>query len=128
MQPARPHFYFENLVARSGSRLFGVLTERGKYPSTMLFDYDTARGKVQLIDLKKQFAQVVTARCNTTFDVAAITDTTAIVIELNSAKPCASNGLWLLDPTGNAVRRLPQGASFQSLFNKAYSGALSVRN
>jgi hypothetical protein len=112
-----------------GSRLFGVLMERGQYPSTMLFDYDIAGGKVQLIDLKKQFAQVLTARCNTTFDVVATTETTAIVIELNSArKPCTSNGLWLVDPTANTARRLPQGASFQSLFNKAYSGSLSVRN
>ena len=112
----------------NGSRLFGVLMERGKYATTMLFDYDTALGKVQLIDLKKQFAQVATASCNTTFDVAATTQTTAIVIELSSPKPCASNGLWLLDPKDNAVRRLPQGASFQSLFNKAYSGSSSVRN
>jgi len=109
-------------------RLFEVLMERGKYPSAMLFDYDTAGGKVQLIDLKKQFAEVLTSRCNTTFDVAATTETTAIVIELNSAEPCASSGLWLLDPTGKTVRRVPQGTSFRSLFKKVRSGSLSVRN
>jgi hypothetical protein len=102
-----------------GSRVFGVLTERGKYPSTMLFNYDTVGGKVQLIDLKKQFAPVVTARCDTIFDVAATMENTAIVIKLSSAKPCASNGLWVLDPTGNSVRRLQRGTPFQNLFNKA---------
>jgi hypothetical protein len=113
-----------NGFALDGSQVFGVLTEGGKYPSTTLFNYDTVGGKVQLIDLKKQFAQIVTARCNTTFDIVGPTETTAIVIKLNSAKPCASDGLWVLDPKVNSVHRLQQGTSFQTLFNKAYSGAL----
>ena len=92
--------------------MFGVLTEGCKYPSTMLFNYDTVSGKVQLIDLKKQFAQVVTAGCQTS----------GIVIKLSSAKPCASNGLWVLGPTGNSVSRLQLGTPFQSLFNTADSG------
>jgi len=100
----------------NGKRVFGVLTERGKHPSTMLFDYDTADDKVQLIDLRKQFAHVATARCNATFDVVGTTETGAIVVELNSATPCAANGRWLLNPTGSSVHRLPQGASVQSLF------------
>ncbi len=102
--------------AHNGKRVFGVLTERGKHPIMMLFDYDTADGKVQLIDLKKQFAHVATARCNAIFDVVGTTETGAIVVELNSAKPCSANGRWLLDPTGSAVHRLPQGVSVQSLF------------
>ena len=45
----------------------------------VLFVYDTADSKVQLIDLKKQFAHVVTASFNITFDVVGATETGAIV-------------------------------------------------
>jgi hypothetical protein len=82
----------------------------------MVFAYDTTAGKVQLIDLKKQFAHVVTARCNTTFGVVGTTETGAIVVELNSSKPCAANGRWLINPTCGSVHRLPRGASVEPLF------------
>jgi len=102
--------------AQNGKRVFGVLTESGKYPSAMLFDYGTADDKAQLIDLKKRFAHVATARCDTTFGIVGTTESGAIVVELNSAKPCGANGRWLLSPTGSSVQRLPQSASVQSLF------------
>lgn len=102
--------------AHDGTRVFGILKERGKYPSAMLFDYNTADGNVQLIDLKKRFAHRVTARCNPTFDVIGTTETGAIVLELNSAKPCAADGRWLLDRTGDSVHRLLHGSPVQNLF------------
>jgi len=107
--------------AHNGRRVFGVLTERGKYPSTMLFDYDTAEGTLRLIDLKKAFAQFGTVSCDTSFKVVGTTETGEIVVELSSAKPCA-NGRWVLNPTGSSVHRLPQGASVQSLFTSGAAG------
>jgi len=101
--------------AHNGKRVFGVLAEHGKHPSTMLFDYNTADGKVQLVDLKNQFAHVATARCDTTFDVVGTTETGAIVVEVNSAKGCAADGRWLLN-ADSSVHRLQQGAAVQYLF------------
>jgi len=107
--------------AHNGRRVFGVLTERGKYPSTMLFDYDTAEGTLRLIDLKKAFAQFETASCDTIFKVVGTIETGEIVVELSSAKPCG-NGRWLLDPTVGSVHRLPQGASIQTLYTSGAAG------
>jgi hypothetical protein len=108
--------------AHDGTRVFGILKERGKYPSTMLFEYNTADGNVQLIDLKKRFAHLVTARCNATFDVIGTTETGAIVVELNSAKPCAAVGRWLINRTGGSVHRLPHGSPIQNLFPSGGDG------
>jgi hypothetical protein len=102
--------------AHDGKRVFGVLTELGEYPSTIAFAYDTTTGKVQLIDLKKEFAHVVTARCNTTFGVAGTTATGGIIVELNGSRPCAANGRWLVNPTDGSVHRLPRGAYIEPLF------------
>lgn len=101
--------------ARNGKQVFGVLTERGKYPSTVLFDYDTAADKVQIIDLEARFAHIVKARCNTTFGVLGTTDSGAIVVGLSSAKACEAQGRWLTDFTGDSVHRLPQDTPVRRL-------------
>jgi hypothetical protein len=108
--------------AHDGKQVFGIITESGKYPSTTLFDYNTAYGNTQLIDLKKPFAHLATARCNTMFDVIGTTETGVIVIELNSAKPCAATSRWLINRSGGSVRRLAHGASVQNLFTSAGGG------
>lgn len=108
--------------AHDGKQVFGILTESGQYPSTMLFDYNTADGNIHLIDLKKPFAQLVTARCNTTFEVIGTTETGVIVVEINSAKPYAANGRWLINRSGGAVHRLPHGVSVQNLFPSGGGG------
>jgi hypothetical protein len=108
--------------AHNGKRVFGVLTEGGEYPSTMLFDYDTAEAKVQLIDLKKGFAQFETASCDSTANVVGTTETGEIVMELSSAKPCTASGRWSLNPTGGSVHRLPQDVSIQSLYTSGAAG------
>jgi len=107
--------------AHNGKRVFGVLTERGEYPSTMLFDYDTAEAKVQLIDLKKAFAHFETASCDSTANVVGTTETGEIVVELSSATPCG-NGRWVLNPTVGSVHPLPQGASIQTLYTSGAAG------
>jgi hypothetical protein len=105
-----------NGFSQNGARVFGVISEDGKFPSTTLFDYDTAEGKVRLIDLKKRFAHLAPAKCIATFDVIGTTATGAIALQLNSTNPCPSEGRWLLNPTSSSVQRLPQDASFLSLY------------
>jgi len=47
---------------------------------------------VQLIDLKKPFAPIMTATCNPTFDVVGTTNAGDIVVELDSANACGADG------------------------------------
>lgn len=105
-----------NGFSHNGQRVFGVLSEGGKFRSTNLFDYDTTSGKVRLIDLKKRFAHVVPAKCNAIFDVLGTTATGAVVLQLSSTKRCAPGARWLLNPTSSSVQRLPHDASFLSLY------------
>ena len=102
--------------SQNGQRVFGVLSEDGKFPSTTLFDYDTAEGKAHLIDLQKRFAHIAAAKCAPTFDVIGTTATGAIVLELHSAKCLAPNGRWLVGRSREKVQRLPQDASFLGLY------------
>ena len=109
-----------NGFSQSGTRVFGVVSEDGKFPSTTLFDYDTAEGKVRLTDLRKRFAHIAPAKCAPTFDVIGTTSTGAIVLELKSARCFAPNGRWVVSHfTGHSeerAQRLPQDAFFLSLY------------
>ncbi len=105
-----------NGFSLNGSRVFGILSETGKSPSTILFDYDTTDGKVRLIDLNKRLAHIAAAKCSSTFDVIGTTAAGAIVLELNSTQCPTSNGRWLLSSTTTNVRRLPPDASFLNLY------------
>jgi hypothetical protein len=102
--------------SQDGKGVFGILSEAGKYPSTTLFEYDIAGGKVQLIDLRKPFANRVAPKCGTTFDVIGTTETGAIALELNSAEKCSPTSRWLLNPTSGKPQRLPQGQTIVSLY------------
>ena len=105
-----------NGFSQDGSRVFGVLSEGGKFPSATLFDYDTADGKVRLIDLKKPFGHFVAAKCKSIFDVIGTAASGAIVLQVNSANCFAANDRWLLSPSGERAQRLPPDASFLSLY------------
>jgi hypothetical protein len=104
--------------SQDGKHVFGIISEGGKYPITLLFDYDTtSRGAPpQLIDLKMQFAGIVPAMCISTFGVIGTTETGAIVLELNSAKPCGAARRWLIKSTNSKPRPLPHDAAMESLY------------
>jgi hypothetical protein len=78
--------------SHDGKRIFGVFFEGGKHPAATLFDYNTSNGKVQLVDLRKQFGQTLNAKCNTTFEVIGTTEAGAIVLELGSPQRCGPTG------------------------------------
>lgn len=105
-----------NGFSQDGSRVFGILSEDGKFPSATLFDYDTADGKVLRIDLKKPFGHFVAAKCRSIFDVIGTSASGAIVLQVNSANCFAANDRWLLSPSGEKAHRLPPDASFLSLY------------
>ena len=102
--------------SKNGKRILGIFSESGKHPSTTLFDYHTADGKVQLVDVSKQFAHIAAAKCGPTFAVIGTTESGAIVVELDSPTQCASNGRWLLNSTSSKPQRLPQNASILTLY------------
>ncbi|MGA8537928.1 MAG: hypothetical protein WB566_00430, partial [Terriglobales bacterium] len=82
--------------SQDGRRVFGTLAEDGKFPFTTLFDYDSAEGKVHLIDLRKKFAHIATAKCTPVFDVLGTTATGAIVVEVNSATCFVPDRRWVI--------------------------------
>ncbi len=105
-----------NGFSQNGTRVFGVLSEDGKFPFTRLFDYDTINGKVRLIDLKKPLAHFVAEKCSSTFDVIGTSASGAIVLNVNSANCLPSNERWLLSRSGERAQRLPQGVTVLSLY------------
>lgn len=104
--------------AHNGKRVFGVLTERGKYPSITLFVYNTVTGKVELINLRKQFAHVIAERCWASLSVVGTIGAHTIVIEVSSATACAAHGRWQVTPNGASAHRVPRGTSVQNLFTE----------
>jgi hypothetical protein len=102
--------------SRDGKRILGIFSESSKRTATFLFEYDTANGNVQLVDLSKQFAHIVAASCSETFDVIGTSETGAIILELNSVKPCAANGRWMFDRASSKPLRLPPGTSILGLY------------
>jgi hypothetical protein len=110
-----------NGFSQNGNRVFGVLSEGGNFPLTILFDYDIHGRKVKLIDLNQQFAPGVAATCRAAFEVVGTTETGAIVVELDSAKSCAYHGRWRLNPIGGGGQRLPVDVSIQGLYETTFN-------
>ena len=108
--------------SQDGKRVFGVLSEGGKYPATTLFAYSTADGQVQLMDLRKPFAHMMAAKCSTTFDVIGTTAAGTIALELSSTEKCSPNSRWVVNPAGGSPQPLPQAASILDLY-KSKKGA-----
>jgi hypothetical protein len=102
--------------SQDGGQIVGILAEGDSTPMTLLFDYHASGGPVQLVDLAKQFAPVMPAACIRTLDVIGITSSGTLVLETNSAKPCASLSRWLLDPSATPPRSLPPSATFLPLY------------
>ena len=99
-----------------GKHVFGLLTEGGKTPLTMLFDYDTAGGGVQLTDLIKLFAHSSARKCSSAIDVIGIAPSGALVLESSPTQQCGAMRRWLLDSARSQLQPLPQGASTTSLY------------
>jgi hypothetical protein len=102
--------------SQDGKRVLGILSERGKYPFTMLFDYSIADSKVKLVDIRRQFAPIVAANCSSMLDVIGTSESGRIVLRLNSQNQCGPSGLWLLGSPGGRPQRLPQSAPFLGLY------------
>ena len=97
-----------------GKQVFGILSEGGRAPSTMIFRYHSADQPVELLDLKKALKQMAAAKCGTSAAVSGTTDSGAIVLESAPATQCSTH--WLLDPATNSVHQLGPGKSVQALF------------
>jgi len=83
----------------------------------MLFDYHAGDETAQLIDITKLFKPIMTADCSATFEVIGTTPAGAIVLELNSAKPCGANPRWLVDTSGKKPQPLSRGTPVSPLYN-----------
>lgn len=101
---------------RDGKRVLGILSEGGKYPVTLLFDYHAGDAVAQLVDLKMQFARIAPASCVQTLAVIGTTSNSAIVLESSSEKACGASRRWRVDPAGSKAQALAQGEAIQSLY------------
>ena len=109
--------------SQDGKHVFGLLSEAGKYPITFLFDYDTARGQAQLIDLPKKF--MGTVGCGTTVSVMGTDGMGLIALELNSVNACAPQHRVLLDPVSHRLQDLSPATTIRSLYkSESSAGAL----
>jgi hypothetical protein len=103
--------------SQDGKRVFGMFTESGKYLFTMLFDYHAGDETAQLIDIAMQFKPIMSAYCSASFEVIGTTPAGAIVLELNSAKPCGASRRWLVDSSGKKPQPLSPGTPVSPLYN-----------
>jgi hypothetical protein len=88
--------------SRDGKRVFGIITEGGKYAWSMVFAYDSASGNVDLVDLKDERQRLESTGCGTTFGVLGTTESQAIVVEPHTTDACRTRHRWLVDlKTGN---------------------------
>lgn len=101
---------------RDGKRVLGILSEGGKYASTILFDYHAGDAVAQIVDLKAQFARIAPASCVKTLRIIGTTASGAIGVESDSQTACGANRRWAVDPAGSKAQPLPQGAAVQSLY------------
>ncbi len=102
--------------SQDGKRVLGILTEGGKYSTTLLFDYHAGDAQVPLLDLKMQFARVAPPGCVQTLEVIGTTASGAIVMESNSETACGSSRRWLVDAAGSKARPLPSSAAILGLY------------
>jgi hypothetical protein len=105
--------------SQDGKRAFGIFTEGGKYLFTMLFDYHAGDETAQLIAITKLFKPIMTADCCATFEVIGTTPAGAIVIELNSARPCGASRRWLVDSSGKKPQPISPGTPVSPLYDAA---------
>jgi len=108
--------------SQDGKRILGILSERGKHSSTVLFEYDITDGSVQLIDLNKTFAHIAIPKCSAALEAIGTTETDRIVLEQTSTPKCGTNTRWLLNPATAKVEQLGRGTSFLSLFQQKDDG------
>jgi len=101
--------------SRDGKRIFGIISEPGGFAG--VFDYDSAARRTKLVDLKNSIKSLRALKCGTTFAVAGITDTGAIVLEPRAAAQCRDSHRWILDPTQGELRPLPAEKPVIRLYN-----------
>lgn len=102
---------------RDGKRVLGIVSEGGKYPLTLLFDYHAGDAVAQLVDLNMQFARIAPPDCVQTLGVIGTTANGAVVVESNSDKACGASRRWLVDPSRAKAQPLPANIVIVGLYS-----------
>lgn len=106
-----------NGFSQDGKRVFGIFTESGKYPLTMLFDYHAGNEIAELIEITKEFKPIMPVDCSASFEVIGTTPAGGIVLELNSTKPCGASRRWAVDSSGKKPQPVSPGAPVLPLYD-----------
>lgn len=102
--------------SNDGTRVFGILSEDGRYGFTNLFEYSVRTGQVRLIDLRKGLTALAAAKCGTTLAVAGTTKTHAIVLKPETSDPCGLQYRWQLNAATGDLHRLGDRALIVDLY------------
>ena len=102
--------------SRDGRRVLGILSEGGKHPVSLVFEYHIIEGTVQLLDLREKLGVLAGANCDAQFAVIGTTGKGGVVVELGAQNPCAPAGRWRLEVSGKRAQRLLPGASILSSY------------
>lgn len=103
--------------SQDGKRVLGTVSEGGKYPVTLLFDYHAGDAVAQLVDLNMQFARIAPPGCVQTFAVIGTTAKGAIVLESRAEKACGASRRWRVDPAGAKAQPLPANIIIVGLYS-----------
>jgi len=83
-----------------GQRIFGVISESGKYSFVHVFDFRRGGASVE-IPVKLGWSYLRAAKCGTSLAVTGTTNAGEIVLEPNTAERCRTDHHWVLDRAGN---------------------------
>lgn len=112
--------------SQDGKHILGIFSETGKYPLTMLFDYDPSGGQARLVDLRKQFTSTLGPKCSGSLVVVGTAGNSAIVLELESPEKCSPDRDWVVNSATQKVQPLPRSASIVKLYkSESMAGATS---
>jgi hypothetical protein len=104
-----------------GNRIFGTISEGGKHPIRMIFDYDSAARKTKLIDIGNTLRDLRAAKCGTALAVAGTTEKGASVLEPRTTDECRKNHRWFIDPATDKPKPLPKETPI-IMFPKNWTG------
>lgn len=102
--------------SKDGTRVFGILSEDGRFAFTTLFEYRAKTGHVRLTDLRRALTALATFKCGATLAVAGTTKALAVVLKPDTNDPCGDLYHWRLNPATGEIHRLPDAGQIVRLY------------
>lgn len=105
--------------SKDGGRVFGILSEDGRFAFTTLFEYRAKTGHVRLTDLRQASAALAAVKCDASIAVAGTTKADVVVLKPHTRDPCGDVYHWRLNPATGEIHRLADAGSIIGLYDGA---------